>query len=236
MPQRQLPSIKISPVGVERLYLKVARQLSKLIEDGSLRPGERLPSERDLAAQFDVSRPTIREATLSLEIAGIIEVKVGSGVYVTSRSEKTIDFEQDDVPGPIELFEARYIMEPEIAALAADRRSDDELKALHGALDDMRTAGGDDSLLEKADHSFHLIIAAASRNSALHSAIAGLWLLRGSTKISAFFDTKLRSAGVRPVVAEHETIYEAIKNKDGSAARRAMRKHLKNVVKELKGA
>ena len=73
--------MKVEAVKVRRLYLEVAGQIETLIRSGEIKPGERLPSERDLAASFEVSRPTIREAMIALEIAGLVEIRTGSGIY-----------------------------------------------------------------------------------------------------------------------------------------------------------
>jgi GntR family transcriptional regulator, hexuronate regulon transcriptional repressor len=104
---------------LSRLYQAVAERLAKSIAAGDFKPGDRLPAERDLAEQFDVSRTTIREAIIALEIQGVVEVRIGSGVYVTKSQPKgkALPIEMDI--GAFELTEARLLLEGEVAALAA---------------------------------------------------------------------------------------------------------------------
>ena len=108
--------MEIKSVKVQRLYLQVADQLMELIRGGSLKSGERLPSERDLAEQFGVSRPTIREAMIALEIAGLVEIRSGSGVYVLEARDKSSPQVDDQGPGPFEILEARRLIEGEACA------------------------------------------------------------------------------------------------------------------------
>ena len=113
----------VDAVKVRRLYLEVATQLEQQSQNGQIRPGERLPSERDLAGRFEVSRPTIREAMIALEIAGLVDIKTGSGIYVLAQTETLVPRSLDDVPGPFEVLEARLLIEPQAASLAAARIS-----------------------------------------------------------------------------------------------------------------
>ena len=120
-----------------RLYEQIARKLSKAIADGEYEIGQRLPSERDLAQTFAVSRPTVREAIISLELDGLVEVRLGSGVYVTHREPP------DGAEGPkdigfFELLEARRSIEGESCALAALRIDDSQLAQLVELVDEMR--------------------------------------------------------------------------------------------------
>ena len=93
--------MQVNAVKVRRLYLEVATQIEQQIQNGLIRPGERLPSERELASRFEVSRPTIREAMIALEIAGLVEIKTGSGIYVLTQTEIQAPSLLDDVPGPL---------------------------------------------------------------------------------------------------------------------------------------
>jgi len=110
----------------QRLYKSVATDLLKLIDSGKYEVGDRLPAERDLALEYNVSRPTMREAVIALEIAGRVEVRKGSGVYIIEQEEtqtKSLDL---DV-GPFELTEARMLIEGEAAGLAASMITNEEL-------------------------------------------------------------------------------------------------------------
>jgi len=215
---------------MERLYLKVAQQLSQQIRDGKIEAGQRLPSERDLASRFGVSRPTIREAMIALEIADMIEIRSGSGVYVRSIPSKDGDELPDDAPGPLELLEARYHFEGDAAALAAKRASKAEITEMERALSEMESENLQAESHEGADEIFHLSIAAVTRNSAIHAAIRRLWELRRMTEMSVFFHEKLRNQGIKPVIRDHRAILEAIKKRDPAGARAAMQSHLKRVI------
>ena len=222
--------MKIKAVRQERLYIKVAEQLSEHIDSGAIAIGERLPSERDLAELFGVSRPTIREAMIALEIAGRVETRSGSGVYVAGGPSNEVTALPDDAPGPLELLEARYHFESDAAALAAERATKKDIEAMEKALQAMMAENRRGNLYEEADEQFHLLIAKASRNSAIHSAIRRLWNQRRTSAMSVFFHEKLRKQGSRPVIHDHHTILDAVQKRDADAARDAMRTHLQRVI------
>src|SRR5437667_1767217 len=113
-----MPFQSIEP---RRLYRQIAEQIRTLIRDGEFVPGARLPPERDLAKQLGVSRPSVREALIALEVEGLVEVRIGSGIYV-QRGAATRSDEPSSVhaaAGPFELLRARHVIESECAALAA---------------------------------------------------------------------------------------------------------------------
>ncbi len=224
----QMPAIK-----VQRLYLQVAEQLQEQIADGTFDGGSRLPSERDLAGQFGVSRPTIREAMIALEIAGVVEVRSGSGVYVKeapSEPRHTIDLED---PGPFEILEARKVIESETCALAAQRISDAQLVQLARLLKDMEEENQQQAITESADEQFHCLIARAAQNSALSATVAWLWQLRNNSPISTHFHARLRREGDRPILADHHAILKALQARNASRARKAMHNHLQRVIDHL---
>ena len=223
--------MKIEAVKVQRLYLQVANQLSEQVTSGALEAGQRLPSERDLASRFGVSRPTIREAMIALEVAGLVEVRSGSGVYIQSNSHRNaIGLLQDDSPGPIEILEARLHFEAEAAALAAERILPAELVNLRASLLDISQENNDTEGREVADRRFHLLIAQASKNSAVLSTITWLWDLRDESSVSQFFHDKPRQAGIKPVIEDHQNIFDAIAGQQPAQARAAMQQHLGRVM------
>ncbi len=222
--------MRIEAVKVRRLYLDVANQIERLIKDGEIAPGERLPSERDLAVSFEVSRPTIREAMIALEIAGLIEIRTGSGIYALSPSPEVGREIMDDVPGPFEVLEARLIIEAETASLAAARISKEQIKTLEEALAIMDTESSSEKEKEQADQLFHCTIAAATKNSALLSSVKWLWDLRNRSEISATFHQRVRDLGIHPSVEEHRRILTAIKNNDPVRAKSAMQAHISNAI------
>src|SRR3954452_273971 len=111
----------IQTVASQRLYQQVAGQLGELIRQGEFRQGDRLPPERDLAKVLGVSRPTVREAMIALEIAGLVEVRVGAGTFITDRAAAANGAPRFDSTGasPLQAIAARRMIEPPIAALAA---------------------------------------------------------------------------------------------------------------------
>ena len=222
--------MKYKAIRQERLYLKVSEQLSAHIDSGSVAPGERLPSERDLAEQFGVSRPTIREAMIALELAGRVEIRSGSGVYVRDLGKTETAALPDDAPGPLELLEARYYIESDAAALAAERAGDAEIEAMEQAFQAMKLENRTPDSQEEADERFHMLIAKASGNSALHAAIQQLWQIRRTSAMSVFFHDKLRERGIKPIIRDHRAILDAIRKRDGDAARKTMQKHLQDVL------
>src|SRR3954469_16154015 len=161
-----------------RLYRQIADQIARLVERGEYPIGARLPPERDLAKQLGVSRPSVREALIALEVEGYVEVRVGSGVYVVGppRAMKSPALPADS--GPFELIRARWLIESECAALAARHATKAQVRALEDALDHMEAERirGVDPL--EADRAFHLRIAEASGNSALALVVKTLWAQR----------------------------------------------------------
>ena len=224
---------QIQVIKVQRLYRQVAQQLQDLIGQGVFEVGQRLPSERDLAEQFGVSRPTIREAMIALEIAGQVEVKSGSGVYVLSQVRKRRWMDSDQGPGPFEILEARRLIEGETCALAAERISDEQLARLEELLGEMEQENKREDAAEQADERFHRSIADAAGNSALSATIGWLWELRNESGISTHFHQRVREEGSRPIIADHRAILDGLQARDPKKARRAMDKHLKRVISNL---
>jgi GntR family transcriptional repressor for pyruvate dehydrogenase complex len=206
----------------------------KLIGDltsGKYPIGAKLPAERELAAMYEVSRPVIREAIIAMEVRGLVEVKVGSGVYVRAlpNQEQPLAYHVS----AIEITEARLLIEAEAAALAATQITDEELARLDQLIGEIEAENNDPRGTEKADRAFHLAIAAASRNNALLEAVERLWQLRSSSPEAALLHEKARTANIKPVVDEHSLIADAMKRRDPAAARAAMRGHLSQVLESL---
>ena len=214
-----------------RLYKEIAARLVDQIRSGAYAVGARLPAERDLAAAFDVSRPVVREAIIALEVSGLVEVRVGSGVYVLSSSG------EEQVPAgdvsAIELTEARLLVESEVAALAAAQITDEELDELDGLVRRIEEENRPGVGKEDADAAFHLAIAKATRNSALVETVERLWDLRRTSREAALLHEKARHANIKPVVEEHSAVLEALRSRDPSRAREAMRAHLLQVLESL---
>jgi GntR family transcriptional regulator, hexuronate regulon transcriptional repressor len=215
----------------DRLYHELERAIIAEIASGRFQVGDRLPAERELALEHDVSRPTVREAIIALEVQGLVEVRVGSGAYV-----KRMPGDDDD-PGfnitAFELTEARLLFESEAAALAASQITDEELAELEQRVEDIALENQSSNGTEEADREFHLTIARATRNSAVVRTIEELWRIRATSPESALLHAKARFANVKPIVEEHGAILEALKARDPAAARAAMRTHLASVLDSL---
>lgn len=223
----------LEDVASGRLYQKVAHELAERISQGDYPIGTRLPAERKLAERFNVSRPTIREAIIALELVGCVEVKSGSGVYVTSSgSSEALAGAVLDV-GAFEILEARLVFESEIAAVAAKAITDEELEDLKVALHSMELENTQEEVSENADEIFHHIIAKGTHNEAMISVCKHLWAMRNQSNVSASILDKVRQAGSRPRIEEHRVILDALVARDPDAARAAMREHLSRVADQL---
>jgi DNA-binding FadR family transcriptional regulator len=212
-----------------RLYRVVADRIEQLIKEEQIAGGERLPSERDLATRLSVSRASLREALIALELGGVVEVRGGSGVYVTESAELPADLPEVG-PGPFEVLAVRRLIETEVCAIAARVATDSAIDAILRAVIEMEKNHDDYSSNDEADREFHLSIARATGNSALVGVIDYLWIQRGSLwhKLKEHFQTEeLR----RETLPDHRRILAAIVARDPAAARRAMRSHLERVTR-----
>lgn len=224
----------IKAVEPQRLYRRIAEQIVRLIRRGEYRPGERLPPERDLARQLEVSRPSVREALIALEVEGYVEVRVGSGVYVTQRRPpaRRADALSSDT-GPFELIAARRLLEAECAALAAKLASPAQIRRMQAALAAMDRDRRRSVMPIENDRRFHLEIADASGNSALALAVRTLWEQRAGplfVTLEHHFDTPDLWTSA---IAEHHAVMSAIQGHDPVAARTAMRRHMDHAAKRF---
>ncbi|WP_371194711.1 FadR/GntR family transcriptional regulator [Glaciecola sp. SC05] len=225
-----MKSLQLEVVKNDRLYMKVAEQLRKLIETDVIKPGERFPSERELADQLGVSRPTVREAMIALEMTGVIEIRSGSGIYARKVKSMSTLLKDDSGIGPFEILEIRQIIEAEACALAAERISEEELVQLKQTLREMKEEEKREDSSEKADQRFHEIIAQSSQNSAIESVVSWLWKLRNESMLSTAFLARIRKEGIHPSISEHQAIYDALAARDAEAARQAMKRHLESAT------
>lgn len=221
-------------VEPRRLYERIARKLAKAIEDGVYEVGQRLPSERELAQSFEVSRPTVREAIIALELDGLVDVRLGSGVYVMNRRPPAGEEHVKDI-GPFELLEARRAIEGEACAMAATRITKEQLAELSALVGEMRddNSQGEIILSEEADRRFHELIATATQNTALFAAVESLWETRQRSPQTHLVDDRARAQGSKPSIDEHAAIVRALKRREPEAARAAMHKHVSNVIERL---
>jgi GntR family transcriptional repressor for pyruvate dehydrogenase complex len=198
---------------------------------GTWSEGERIPAERELCQKLGVGRASLREALKALEIMGMIETRLGDGTYVCKRS----DFFSRPLLWAIassseadarELIEARMLIEVELAGLAAEHATAENLKELVGHLDRMEKTRKSFGEFVQADVNFHLAIGRAAANSILMNA---LHLIRNL--LQQWILSAVAIKGVpEKAYAQHKRILLAIKNKDGAVARKEMRKHLQDMA------
>ena len=216
-----------------RLYRQIADQIAALIERGEYGPGARLPPERDLAKLLGVSRPSVREALIALEVEGYVEVRIGSGVYVMGPRPANPEEELPADSGPFELIKARWLIEAECAALAAKDATRAQVRAIEEALEAMEAKRQKNEMPLAEDRLFHLRIAEASGNSALALVVKTLWDQRAGAlfrRLEQHYDTP---ALWGHATQEHRAIFDAIARKDAAAARAAMRKHMNQAARRF---
>jgi DNA-binding FadR family transcriptional regulator len=214
------------PTAEKRLYRVVAARIQDLIRAENIKPGTRLPAERELSVKLNVSRASLREALIALELYGIVEVRGGSGVYV---SELAPADAAERGPGPFEVLAARRLIESEVAAIAAKMANDSAIDAILRAAAQMEQQHAGN---EQADRNFHLAIARATGNTALVGVVEMLWNQRSS--IRQELKEHSRTEDLRQITLnDHRNIVAAIAARDAAGARQAMRAHLERVSKTL---
>lgn len=231
-----MQSIKVE---TEKGHEVVKRVILTQIKDGTLQPGQKLPSVVELGASFGVGRSTIREALSALKATGWIEVKHGGGTFVN----KILPNEHNNSLDPIqeannlrELLEVRIWLESGCAAAAAKRRSDEDLVRIKQILDKMHHAllSNDTKLSEQADIDFHLAIAEASHNELLQALMISLTgklaETIGKSRQLWFFED---SSSASMLYEEHANIYEAIRKQQDVEASQYIQSHLRKVEKVL---
>ena len=225
-----------SPISVSRLYRMIAAQIKEKIQDGSYRAGERLPSERELAEKLTVSRPSVREALIALEIEGWVDVRVGTGVFVTGPELRMNAGARDEASsltseiGAADLLQARLLIEPVCAELAARNATPEQLEQMRQSIMALPHSGSPTT----HNDTLHLLIAEASGNAALASIVQHLWKL---SEASAIF-MKLNQHYVYDEVwekahVEHLELLTALQKRRPKAARGAMHAHLIGISQRL---
>jgi len=221
------------PPDTPKLYQQIARTIAASIEDGQYAPGDRLPSERELADDFGVSRPTIRDAMIALEFQGLVEARQGSGVYVKAAPQIAQDAVERDVSA-LELAEARRLFEGEACALAAAIISEEHVGRLDNLVADMARAVAPEEI-ERHEQEFHLTIARATGNAAIIATLEDLWTLRQESRGCAAALRRARTNSRGDFLGEHRRIAAALRTRDPKATRQAMHAHLAQVIDDLLG-
>jgi len=219
----------IEPIRRSKLYQGIVEQIEKLLEKGELHPGDQLPPERALAEQFQVSRASVREALRTLELLGVVETRPGGGTFIRQVSP-------DDLMKPLQsliarghsvrdVIEVRGVVEPALAALAAERISDDQLAELRRILaeQERKVAAGEPYIEE--DTRFHQVIGDAAHNDLLTTMLSVIWdVLRTSRE--SWSQTNQRA---HASLDAHKRILDALARRDAEAARAASADHIRAV-------
>lgn len=222
-------------VNSPRLYRQVLDKMLAILASGEYPPGSRLPPERELSERFGVSRPTIREAIIALEVKGAVTVKTGSGVYVLEN--RKLNGDQQQAISPFELTESRVLIEGEAAALAASMITEEQLNALAAAIDEMAKENEEGNVgSDVADRKFHLVIAQATQNRALIDTIEHLWDIQEQSMEIHNAHKEVCETNPQRRLDEHQAIYDALARGEPQAARLAMRKHFSRLVDILHDA
>ncbi|WBU63607.1 FadR/GntR family transcriptional regulator [Paracoccus aerodenitrificans] len=206
----------------------VFERLEQSIKSGAYADDERLPTEHELAAEFEVSRPIVREALRRLRERGLIYSRQGAGSFVRTQGLRNpLGFGMlENVADLLACYEFRLTIEPESAARAAERQTAESLAEITSALELMRDATNRQIHRDDADFQFHLAVALASENSYFSTALGALkdHIAAGMKFHGA--SAKRETHGLVRILAEHTQIFEAIRDGDSETARRRMREHL----------
>jgi GntR family transcriptional repressor for pyruvate dehydrogenase complex len=222
------------PIQTERIYQQIVEQIEQRFVSGELKVGDQLPSERELAEQFAVSRIAVREAVKALREKGLVEIRPGRGTFITNGTEGVVRhslgllMKIGSVGASPNLVEVREILEPEIAALAATRIDEEQIVTMTRAVGLMNMALDDVEVFVEADLDFHLALAQATQNPIIPILMNSIIdLLREQRKRIALID-----GGLSRGQFHHKKILDAIMRHDPKAARSAMQQHLEQVRKD----
>jgi len=223
----------VTPIKSKKLYLLIIDQLKSLLKDGEYAPGDRLPTERDLAQRLGVSRAPVREALVALELVDIVEGRVGEGWFVKRTVNDVPENSVRDHP-PSDILEARLLVECATIEQAASNLDDEDLNALRLTVDQFQEEIEGGRFNGQADRAFHLTLAQASGNTVFTDLVACLWDLQNEQ----FFNRLDVVSGhqrerLHRYLAEHRAMFEALSVRDTSRARAAMRQHLEGVNRDL---
>jgi DNA-binding FadR family transcriptional regulator len=222
------PQTTLTPIALRQRYEQVADRIAADIRAGRFAPGERLPSERDLARRLEVGRASVREAIASLQVSGMIETRPGSGSFVAAGAAERTSERHDSSPS--DLLEARALLEPAVARLAAQRGGTDaEVEALLAAMED-----ADGEAWNDCDRRFHRRIAALTGNPVLLDLADQIAAVMDEPLWQRLRDDSIAVPGRTTIhLAEHRMIYEAIAEGDADAAELYAAQHIRRVRKYM---
>jgi len=224
------------PIQTERLYEQIVSQIEQRVVAGDLKVGDQLPPEKELAEQFGVSRTAVREAIKALREKRLVEIRPGKGTFITNGAPETMRhslgliMKFGSANGFANLVEVREILEPEIAALAATRISDEYIATMQQAVQTMDTALDKVDIFVEADLDFHLALAEGTQNPIIPILMDPIIdMLREQRKRTALSD-----GGLKRGQFHHKKILKAVMERDPEAARKAMQLHLRQVRDDSK--
>lgn len=221
----------------KRFYQVVARRIARLIEEKAHDPNWHLPSERELADELGVSRPSVREAVIALEMRGIVEVRGRAGIVVLPNAGNLMNFDTintDVGAGPFEILEARMAVEASAAAIAATRATSYDYLQLEESIAAMQAGPLDKNGRDPADREFHRTIAGMTGNAVIISMVDALWTQQESSRMWKAIHHRIYKADVQPIwIGHHYGILAALKVRNPDAAYKAMWQHISAVANEL---
>lgn len=222
-------------ISVRKAYAEIIEQIADAIRAGKLKPGDKLPSEPQLAELMGVSRASVREALSALKLVGLVKSRPGSGNYIRRTSSETNALlEFLDGENPLEILEARELIETNICGLAAAKASEEDLARLRFLVEKMEAETAQGRYSFELDNEFHLCVAKAAHNNILVDVLVMLQGRMGNAVWRTFKERTLELEG-RPgnYVDEHRSIYEAIRKRDPGEARKEMMRHLRSIRKAI---
>ena len=223
-----LPTLK-----VERLYRQISNLLINCIKQGQFPAGAILPPERELAKQLGVSRSSIREALIALEITGWVEIRTGNGVYVMNPLPQSESAPAEEEFSLKALIQARQVYEAMTAELAARNGSDDQRAELQEITQDLIQLHVNDDKFLREDKRFHLLIAEMTGNEVLRDMMEYLWNKRKSSRFVRLESHYAESDFPREMNQDHANISQAIVERDPERARACMERHIQHVYDRL---
>jgi DNA-binding FadR family transcriptional regulator len=235
------PNNNLPPKRIPSLAQNVVAHVARMINDGRIKPGEKIPSETEIIAELGVSRSVVREAVSHMQASGMVKTYQGKGTFAVAGAPQRMGLDPNSVEtmhDVLALLELRIMLEAESAGLAAARATDDQLAEVRVALEKFMECCRDGRETADADTELHLAIARASNNRYLYDTLKhlGTHFLPRARLLTAKLSRDAPAVFIERVIREHEDIFNAIARRDPESARAAMRTHLANSRERLRRA